>query len=186
MACDTARGGYQDGGIPAVAFIGRTGSGKTTLVVKVIERLVADGYAVASIKQFGLRDFDIDIAGKDSWRQRHAGACQSLIVCPSQMASIRTLEHELELDEVVAGITDADVVIAESHRYSGLPTIEMSRAANPRDVEDERPVDTARAMAVITDMPSRADEARFAGLPVFAPDDVDAVVAFIEKEVIAS
>ena len=49
---------------PAVAVVGRHNSGKTTLVVALIEELVARGHDVGSVKHHHRENFEIDIPGK--------------------------------------------------------------------------------------------------------------------------
>ena len=58
---------------PAVSFVRRHNSGKTTLIVKLIEELVARGHDVGSVKHHSHAGFTIDIPGKDSYRHRAAG-----------------------------------------------------------------------------------------------------------------
>lgn len=118
---------------PAIAVVGRHNSGKTTLVVKLIEELVARGYDVGSVKHHHKPGFDIDIPGKDSYRQREAGASETVIACPGQMASIKTIEGEIECSDIVRNMPGHDIVIVEGYRKSGLPTIEVMRAANEAD-----------------------------------------------------
>ncbi|MEE8716157.1 MAG: molybdopterin-guanine dinucleotide biosynthesis protein B [Coriobacteriales bacterium] len=118
---------------PALAFVGRHNSGKTTLVVKVIEELVARGVDVGSVKHHGHRGFDIDVEGKDSWRHRHAGASEVAISAPDQFALIRSLDEELTMEQVVRMMRPHEVVLVEGYRHSELPAVEVMRAANERD-----------------------------------------------------
>lgn len=67
---------------PALGFIGRKNSGKTTLLEKVISELTARGLKIATVKHHGHPDFDIDILGRDSYRHRMAGA-QSTLFFPT-------------------------------------------------------------------------------------------------------
>ena len=118
---------------PAVAVVGRHNSGKTTLVVSLIEELVSRGHDVGSVKHHHREGFEIDIPGKDSYRHRHAGASETVIASPGQMACIKTVEGELECTQIVKGMPGHDIVIVEGYRKSGLPTIEVMRAANEAD-----------------------------------------------------
>jgi len=118
---------------PAIAVVGRHNSGKTTLVVQLISELVARGYDVGSVKHHHKQGFDIDIPGKDSYRQREAGASETVIACPGQVARIKTVEGELECADIVSTMPGHDIVIVEGYRKSGLPTIEVMRAANEAD-----------------------------------------------------
>ena len=118
---------------PAIAIVGRHNSGKTTLIEKLIAELVARGVDVGSIKHHSHAGFDIDIPGKDSYRHRAAGASETVIAAPGQMARIKTLEGEAECCDIVKSMPGHDIVVVEGYRKSGLPTIEIMRAANEAD-----------------------------------------------------
>ena len=118
---------------PAIAVVGRHNSGKTTLVVKLIEELVARGHDVGSIKHHHREGFEIDIPGKDSYRHRQAGASETVISCPGQVAMIKTLDGEAEANELVRRMPNHDIVVVEGYRKSGLPTIEIMRSGNDAD-----------------------------------------------------
>lgn len=118
---------------PAVAVVGRHNSGKTTLVVSLIEELVSRGHDVGSVKHHHRENFEIDIPGKDSYRHRHAGASETIIAAPGQVARVKTVEGEMECSEIVRSMPGHDIVIVEGYRKSGLPTIEVMRAGNAAD-----------------------------------------------------
>ena len=118
---------------PAVAVVGRHNSGKTTLVVKLISELARRGFDVGSIKHHSHGDFEIDYPGKDSYRHREAGATDTVIASPNKLARVKTLDHEIECAEIVATMPGHDIIIVEGYRKSGLPTIEIMRAANEAD-----------------------------------------------------
>ena len=118
---------------PAVSIVGRHNSGKTTLIEKLIAELVGRGLDVGSVKHHSHVGFDIDIPGKDSWRHRHAGASETVIAAPGQMARIKTTDGEAECSDIVASMPGHDVVIVEGYRKSGLPTIEIMRSGNKAD-----------------------------------------------------
>lgn len=117
----------------AIAVVGRHNSGKTTLVVKLIGELVGRGHDVGSVKHHHRENFQIDIPGKDSYRHREAGASETVIAAPGQMARVKTIEGELECSQIVRSMPGHDIVIVEGYRKSGLPTIEVMRAANGAD-----------------------------------------------------
>ena len=118
---------------PAIAVVGRHNSGKTTLVVKLIAELVERGYDVGSVKHHHRENFEIDIPGKDSYRHRHAGASETVIAAPGQVAKIKSIVGELECAEIVRSMPGHDIVIVEGYRKSGLPTIEIMRSGNEKD-----------------------------------------------------
>ncbi|MGI6590107.1 MAG: molybdopterin-guanine dinucleotide biosynthesis protein B [Eggerthellaceae bacterium] len=172
--------------VPAIAFVGVSGSGKTTLAEKVIERLTAKGYRVGAVKHHGHRGFDIDIEGKDSWRMTQAGAQHTVLVSPDRIAAYRSLPEgeEPPIEAVVQTMHDVDVVVVEGYKHSGIPSIELHRAANCRQGDPSPLLNPGRAIAVVTDIPSLQADADKRGLPVFAFDDVEGVVTFIEERVI--
>lgn len=119
---------------PAIAVVGRHNSGKTTLVVKLIAELALRGYNVGSVKHHTHGDFEIDHPGKDSYRHREAGATETVIASPVKLARVKTLAHEMECADIVDSMPGHDIVVVEGYRKSGLPTIEIMRAGNERDV----------------------------------------------------
>ncbi|MCI9207191.1 molybdopterin-guanine dinucleotide biosynthesis protein B [Adlercreutzia caecimuris] len=118
---------------PAIAIVGRHNSGKTTLIERLIAELVARGLDVGSIKHHSHRGFDIDHPGKDSYRHRAAGASETVIAAPGQVARVKTIEGEMECSDLVRSMPGHDIVVVEGYRKSGLPTIEIMRQANAAD-----------------------------------------------------
>ena len=56
-----------------IGITGWSGSGKTSLIIRLIPELRARGMRVATLKH-AHHSFDLDTAGKDSYRHRAAGA----------------------------------------------------------------------------------------------------------------
>jgi molybdopterin-guanine dinucleotide biosynthesis protein B len=71
-----------------IGFCGYSGSGKTTLIEQLIARLRLAGQRVSVVKH-AHHEFDIDHAGKDSWRHRQAGAFEVVIASNRRRAKIR-------------------------------------------------------------------------------------------------
>jgi molybdopterin-guanine dinucleotide biosynthesis protein MobB len=123
---------------PAVTIVGRHNSGKTTIIENLILELLRRGHDVASVKHHSHAGFDIDYPGKDSYRHRKAGASETVIAAPGQVASIKSVEGELECAEIVQSMPGHDIIIVEGYRKSGLPTIEVMRQGNETDVATSR------------------------------------------------
>ncbi|MGI6220674.1 MAG: molybdopterin-guanine dinucleotide biosynthesis protein B [Coriobacteriales bacterium] len=173
--------------VPAVAFIGRSGSGKTVLTEKIIAELTARGRRVGSVKHHGHKGFDIDIPGKDSWRHTQAGSVHAVVASPDKVAHIRQLEHELELPEILETMTDVEVAIVEGYRQAGAPSIEIFRAGCEKDAERSKRddiLDSEATIGVVTDIPVVAEKARALNLPLFGLEDVADICDFIEAEII--
>ncbi|WP_241963705.1 molybdopterin-guanine dinucleotide biosynthesis protein B [Gordonibacter sp. 28C] len=118
---------------PALAIVGRHNSGKTTLIEQLIAELVSRGHDVGSVKHHSHVGFDIDYPGKDSYRHRAAGASETVIAAPGQIARIKSVEGEVECSDIVRSMYGHDIVIVEGYRKSGLPTIEIMRSGNEAD-----------------------------------------------------
>ena len=88
--------------VPVLGFAAYSGTGKTTLLVKLIPLLKQQGIRTALVKH-AHHDFDIDIPGKDSYELRKAGADQVLVASDKRRALITemTAPAEPRLDELI-------------------------------------------------------------------------------------
>jgi len=113
---------------PIVSVVGRSDSGKTTFLEKLIPALKARGLKLAVVKHDS-HGFEMDRPGKDTWRLREAGADAVMISAPNQMALIRRgLEREATLDELAAMVEGhVDLVLTEGYKSGDKPKIEVSR-----------------------------------------------------------
>lgn len=155
--------------IPIISIIGKSKSGKTTLLEKLIAELKRRGYRVATIKHHSHPGFDIDKPGKDSWRHAQAGSDHVIVAAPDKLASYRLLERELTLDEVAANVRDVDIILTEGYKRAGKPALEVVRAANSTEIlsaENQR-------FALAADIPLNL------GVPRFELDDAAGMVDLI-------
>ncbi len=115
---------------PVVSIVAKSGTGKTTLLEKLIAEMNRRGYKVGVVKHDAHR-FDIDHEGKDSWRLTQAGADTMLISSPEKLAMVKryTPDQEPTLVETVAKhFQDVDLVLTEGFKKSAMPKIEVHRA----------------------------------------------------------
>ena len=84
--------------IPIISIVGKSDSGKTTLIEKIVPELVRRGYRICTVKHH-LHDFEIDKEGKDSWRHKRAGAHSVIISSPRKVALTRDVKKEMSLEE---------------------------------------------------------------------------------------
>ncbi|WP_408998602.1 molybdopterin-guanine dinucleotide biosynthesis protein B [Syntrophus buswellii] len=120
--------------IPVISIVGKSNTGKTTLIEKLVPELAKRGYRVATIKHH-LHDFDIDIEGKDSWRHRQAGARATVIATPRKVALIEDVEEDFSIDALRERyIHDVDLILTEGFKGNPHPKIEIYRAALKREL----------------------------------------------------
>ncbi|MFC1588896.1 molybdopterin-guanine dinucleotide biosynthesis protein MobB [Pseudomonadota bacterium] len=122
---------------PVLGFAAYSGTGKTTLLVKLLPLLKEKGLRVAMIKH-AHHDFDIDQPGKDSYELRKAGAGQVLIASDYRRALITETPQGKEpgLEELIVelNLDDIDMVLVEGFRHLPFPKIELHRPSTGKDL----------------------------------------------------
>ncbi|OPX43913.1 molybdopterin-guanine dinucleotide biosynthesis adapter protein [Ruminiclostridium hungatei] len=122
--------------IPIVSIVGKSNSGKTTLIENLIPNLKEMGYKVGTIKH-DAHKFDIDHEGKDTWRMTKSGANTVVIASMEKMAMIKNIDCEKNLDEIAEWLfTDVDIIITEGYKSMDKPKIEVIRFDNPITTTD--------------------------------------------------
>ena len=117
---------------PLLSFAAYSGTGKTTLLEKLIPLLKGQGIKVAVIKH-AHHNFDIDHQGKDSYRLRKSGAIETLIASKYRWALIHEHEEiteEPNLFELLTHIQTAtlDLILIEGFKHEAVPRIELHRS----------------------------------------------------------
>lgn len=162
---------------PFLAVVGRTNSGKTTLIERLIPALGRRGYRVATIKHHHHGDFQADHPGKDSWRHAQAGAVATALAGSRRLAVFQRLEAELTPDEIARlFLARPDLILTEGYKESLYPKIEVIRAAQGAEPlcrkEDQ-------LVALVTD--GHWD----LGVPRFGLDETDALADHLVAHLLA-
>jgi molybdopterin-guanine dinucleotide biosynthesis protein MobB len=166
--------------IPLLGFCAYSGTGKTTLLARLIPLLRARGLRLALIKH-AHHSFDLDQPGKDSHTLRKAGADQVLIASRERVALIRECHgqtREPRLAELLPCIDtrELDLILVEGFKGEPIPKIELYRPAlgRPRIHPDDPHV-----IAIASDVPFQPARA----LPLLdlnRPEDLlDFVIAWL-------
>ncbi|RKZ70578.1 MAG: molybdopterin-guanine dinucleotide biosynthesis protein B [Gammaproteobacteria bacterium] len=123
---------YNEFKVPVLGFAAYSGTGKTTLLVKLLPLMKLQGLRVAMIKQTH-HDFEIDKPGKDSYELRKAGASQVLIASEKRLALVTEYEQPVKagLADLVnkLDLENIDLVLVEGFKNKPFPKIEIHRAA---------------------------------------------------------
>ena len=159
---------------PILCFVGRSNSGKTTLIESLIRELVKEGYRLATIKHAG-HGFNMDTEGKDSWRHKQAGAQTVVVMAKGSLALFTDTERELGLAELRERYVGEaiDLIIAEGWKSEGLPKIVVVR-----DHVGEVEVSLEGLLAMVSNKPVQGAPS---GVPVFDPDDIEGLAALITR-----
>ena len=157
-----------------IGIAGWKNSGKTTLVEALVAIFSARGLAVSTVKH-AHHEFDIDRPGKDSHRHRQAGAREVIVASQKRWALMHELRGEAEpsLDELVARLAPADLVIVEGYKQGTHPKLEIRR----RGVEGPPLAHTHNGIiAIVTDMPALSS-----AVPVLPLGEPEQVAAFLAR-----
>lgn len=112
---------------PIISIVGRSDTGKTTFLERLLPELKALGYRVATVKH-DVHGFDLDRPGKDSWRHAQAGSDVVIISSPHRVAMIRKVETEWPLEVIAHHLAmDVDLVLTEGYKRERAPKIEVHR-----------------------------------------------------------
>jgi molybdopterin-guanine dinucleotide biosynthesis protein B len=152
-----------------IGFAGWSGAGKTTLVAKVLPRIVARGLSVSTLKH-AHHAFDVDQPGKDSHTHRLAGATEVLITSANRYALMHELRGapEPSLHELLEKLSPVDLVVVEGFKAAHHAKLEVFRAELGKPALH---LSDPFVVGIVSDTPFPAS-----GLPVVSIDDIDAVV----------
>lgn len=155
-----------------MGIVGWSGSGKTSLLVEVLPLLRERGLKVSTMKHAHHR-FDVDSAGKDSYRHREAGASEVLVVTSSRWVLMHELREEPEpsIEALIERMTPVDLLLIEGFKTHSHPKLEIHRESEGKPLLC---LEDAEIVAVASDRP--LPELR---IPVLDLNDPDAVVEFI-------
>ena len=116
--------------IPLIGFAAFSGTGKTTLLEKLLPILVRRKLRVGLVKA-SHHDIDPDKPGKDSYRLRQAGALQLVLSTPHRSICYteRNPEHKRKLTEQLRllDLDRLDLVVVEGFRDEPFAKIELHR-----------------------------------------------------------
>ncbi len=151
---------------------GWSGSGKTTMMQRLLPELIGRGLSVSTMKH-AHHQFDVDQPGKDSYVHRSAGATEVMVASANRWALMR--EHrgaaEPSAAELMRHMTPVDLVLIEGFKREPHPKLEIHRRASGKPLL--HPVDP-HIVAV-------ASDAALPGcpLPVLPIDGIAAIAEFI-------
>lgn len=161
-----------------VAFVAWSGTGKTTLVEKVVRELKNRGYSVGFVKHDS-HGFDIDTPGKDSYRMAAAGADTVVVASAERVAVIKRHCRVPSVEAIIEQyFDDVDIVIVEGFKRSSLPKIEVHRQSAETQLICRGEANDPNLIAVASDVPLLID------VPLYDIEDFSEIAGFIEETIL--
>ena len=153
-----------------ISIVGKSESGKTTIVEKLIRELKNRGYRIGVIKH-AAHGFDIDREGKDSWRHKDAGADTVIVASPGKIAMIKD-EPDDSLDRLERYFPEMDLIITEGYKRARKPKIEIFR---PERHKAPHCLDDDTLIAFVSDTEMNVN------VPLFRTEEIGKIADMIEK-----
>ncbi len=116
--------------IPIISIVGSHNSGKTTLIEKLIPFFNKKNINVGTIKYSRQKTIEVDVKGKDTYRQRTAGAEEVVLCSDNAMMYVRTLNKRLSPETIKNQYfsESIDLILAEGYKENlELPKILVIR-----------------------------------------------------------
>jgi len=155
---------------PIVSIIGKSKSGKTTLIEKLVQELKSRGYRVATIKHIP-QGVKFDEPGKDSWRHLQAGSEVTAISSPEKIVIVKPVEQDSTLGDVAHLLgDDYDIILAEGFKQDNAPKIEVHREDTGSLLEGIKKI-----VAIVT------DETLDTKIRRFSPEDITGLADLLEQ-----
>jgi molybdopterin-guanine dinucleotide biosynthesis protein B len=155
-----------------IAIVGRSNTGKTRLIKKLIKEWKRLGRSVSVIKHCS-RGFSLDVKGKDSWEFMRVGAAGVSMLAPDKMAVIQRKGPESDFVKIAQTFfPDSDFVIIEGGKEAkNVRKIEVLREGKSEVVRSRE----SELLAVVS---SRKIGTK---VPEFLPGQIEELVDFLEK-----
>lgn len=148
---------------PVLSFSGYANSGKTTTLVKVVEKLVEKGYKIAALKHHGHKSLEITDKLKDTDKIRMAGANW-----------VKLIVGQVNIEEDLKYLDDLgyDLILLEGFKSLSYPKLFFLN----EDFTGEK-LEFKNIIGIVQTL----DKNKMEEYPNFNYYDVESIVKFIEK-----
>lgn len=165
--------------VAIIGFCAFSGTGKTTLLTQLIPLLKSSGLRIGVIKH-AHHNFEIDHPNKDSYKLRHAGTEQMLIVSEKCIAKIKEVKHnknKINLQTVLDELDykTLDLILIEGFKHYNFPKIELHRP------ELKKPLIFPNDNSVIAIATNDKLATQPAHLPILDLNDIQDIAEFIQN-----
>jgi len=161
---------------PVVSIVGKSKSGKTTLLEKLIVELKRRGYRVVAMKHSD-KNLEPDTVNKDSWRLSQAGSELTVLSSVQKLAIFKIMSTDASPEELSALISwDYDLLLTEGFKKDRYPKIEVHRQEQGKELLSQ----PGQLLALVTDEPMDVN------VPQFSQDDINQIADLIESSLLGS
>ena len=141
---------------PVVSIVGKSESGKTTVLGRLVEELKSRGYQVATVKH-APHGTTFDEPGKDSWRHIKAGSRAAIVSSPDNIVLVKPVSRDSPLEEIVRLLgEDYDIILTEGFKQGSAAKIEVHHKGTGPLLENIR-----KRIAIVTDEPLESKARQF-------------------------
>ena len=155
---------------PIVSIVGKSKSGKTTLIERLIRELKSRGYRVGTIKHTP-QGMSFDQPDKDSSRHIAAGSEATVICSGDKLVLIKPVTPGTTLDEIARVLgEDYDIILTEGFKQDSAPKIEVHRQESGSPLTNIK-----KLFAIVT------DESLESKVRQFPLDDVKGLADLLEE-----
>lgn len=159
--------------VPILSVVAQaSGTGKTTVMERLIAELTVKGWRVGAIKNDAHR-MKIDYEGKDSWRFAQAGAWSVAVLSPESYAVIQRVESSVTPNFIAAQLKGVDIILIEGFRYGDKPKIEVVRKEQGGEILSP----PGELIAVVSDYNGPKVE-----VPLYSFEETGELAQFIEDK----
>jgi molybdopterin-guanine dinucleotide biosynthesis protein MobB len=161
---------------PALSIVGWSGTGKTTLIERLVPELRARGLRVGAVKHSSDRH-PLHRSGSDTARYEQSGAALIGFATPAGVQLTVREEPARALLPLLERFRDmVDLVLVEGWKDGPLPKLEVWREGHGALLAATRP----EVLAVVTDAPKLPDDAP-RDLRRFGTAELPGLAVFIER-----
>jgi len=141
---------------PVVSIVGKSKSGKTTVIERLVQELKSRGYRVATIKH-APQGSSFDEPGKDSWLHIEAGSEATVVSSPDNLVLVKPVYQDSTLEEIVRLLgEDYDIILTEGFKQGNAPKIEIHNKGASEPLKNIK-----KRIAIVTDEPLETKARQF-------------------------
>jgi molybdopterin-guanine dinucleotide biosynthesis protein B len=152
-----------------VAIVGRSKTGKTTLIEKLILALKAKGYTIGTVKNT-LHRVEFDKQGSDTWRHMKAGSETTVLNSAESIFMVRQKKSDDVFQDIIKWFgNEYDLILLEGFKESDAAKILVHRKDKTLPISS-----LSNLVAIATDEKLDTD------IPQYSRDDISSFTYLIE------